>query len=380
MRRPADATVPPAPRARRGPADADWQAAMALNPIRWFTRRFAQDIGIDLGTANTLVAVRGQGIVVDEPSVVAIDRRSRRVLAIGTDAKTMVGRTPAHIVAVRPLRDGVISDYEVTERMLHHFIRTAHDRADIGMTAPRVMVGMPSGATEVEKRAIYDAARQAGASEVHLIEEPLAAAIGAGLPIFETVGSVIVDMGGGTTEVAVCSMGGMVVSSSVRVAGDEIDRAIIQYARQVHNLQIGESTAERIKIEGASAFPLEREGGVVFRGRDLASSMPKSVEVTTVELRDAIAPALAAIIGAVRKTIERTPAELVADTMNQGIAIAGGGALLPGLDRRLSQETRFPAYIAEEPLTCVVRGATEALVEADVLANLRSGVAGSTAM
>lgn len=353
---------------------------MAWNPIRWFTRRFAHDIGIDLGTANTLVAVRGQGIVVDEPSVVAIDGRSRRVLAIGAEAKTMVGRTPAHIVAIRPLRDGVISDYEVTERMLHHFIRAAHERASIGMTAPRVMVGMPSGATEVEKRAIYEATRDAGASEVHLIEEPLAAAIGAGLPIFETVGSVIVDMGGGTTEVAVCSMGGMVVSSSVRVAGDEIDRAIIQYARQVHNLQIGDSTAERIKIEGASAFPLEREGQVVFRGRDLASSMPKSVEVTTVELRDAIAPAIAAIINAVRKTIERTPAELVADTMNQGIAIAGGGALLPGLDRRLSQETRFPAYIAEEPLTCVVRGATEALVEADVLANLRSGVAGATAI
>ena len=348
---------------------------MVWNPFRALTSRFAQDIGIDLGTANTLVAVRGQGIVVDEPSVVAIDRNSRRVLAIGADAKTMVGRTPAHIVAIRPLRDGVISDMEATERMLHHFIRLAHDRARVGMTSPRVMVGMPSGATAVEKRAVHEAAKRAGARDVHLIEEPLAAAIGAGLPIFETVGSVIVDIGGGTTEVAVCSMGGMVVSTSVRVAGDAIDRAIIQYARDVHNMLIGEATAERIKLDGASAFPMEREGRVSFRGRDLGSSMPKSVDVTTVELRDAISPAIATIVETVKKTIEETPAELVADTMSQGIAIAGGGGLLPGLDRRLSQETRFPAYIAEEPLTCVVRGCTEALSEANALEQLRSAAA-----
>ena len=348
---------------------------MAWNPFRALTSRFAQDIGIDLGTANTLVAVRGQGIVVDEPSVVAIDRGTRRVLAIGAEAKTMVGRTPAHIVAIRPLRDGVISDLEATERMLHHFIRLAHERANAGMTGPRVMVGMPSGATEVEKRAIYETTKQAGAREVHLIEEPLAAAIGAGLPIFDTIASVIVDVGGGTTEVAVCAMGGMVVSTSVRVAGDEIDRTIAQYAREVHNMQIGEATAERIKLEGASAYPQEREGSVTFRGRDLASSMPKTVEVAAVELRDAISPPIATIVETVKKTIEETPAELVADTMTQGIAIAGGGALLPGLDRRLSRETRFPAYIAEEPLTCVVRGCTEALSEAGALEQLRSAAA-----
>ncbi len=340
---------------------------MVWHPLSWITNRFSHDIGIDLGTANTLVAVRGQGIVIDEPSVVAIDRINRSVLAIGAEAKTMVGRTPAHIVAVRPLRDGVISDFEVTERMLQYFIRATHDRSGIGLRRPRVMVGMPSGATEVEKRAVFDATRNAGAREVHLIEEPMAAAIGAGLPTFDARGSIIVDVGGGTTEVAVCAMGGIVVSTSIRVAGDEIDQAIMTYARQVHNMQIGEATAERIKLEGASAFPLERERSVAFRGRDLASSLPKTVEVSTVELRDAIASAVAALVDAVRKTLEITPPELVSDMMTQGIAIAGGGALLPGLDRRISQETRFPAYIAESPLTCVVRGCTEALTALEAL-------------
>lgn len=301
---------------------------MRWRPWHWLSGRFAHDIGIDLGTANTLVAVRGRGIVINEPSVVAIDRVRRRILAIGAQAKTMVGRTPSHIVAVRPLHDGVISDFEVTERMLHYFIRTAHARGGLGLARPRVVVGLPGGATQVERRAIIEATRSAGAREVYVLEEPMAAAIGAGLPIFDSTGSIIVDIGGGTTEVAVCSMGGTVVSTSIRVAGDEIDQAIISYARQVHNMQIGEATAEHIKIEGASAFPLEREREIALRGRDLSSSLPKSVVVTTVELRDAISGSISIIVNAVRRTLEATPPELIADMMSQGMALAGGGAVL----------------------------------------------------
>ena len=341
---------------------------MVWSPFGWLARRFAPDVGIDLGTANTLVTVRGRGIVVNEPSVVAINRVDNSVLAIGAQAKTMVGRTPSHIVATRPLRDGVISDFDVTARMLSHFIQEALQRSGMGFGRPRVMVGISSGATEVEKRAIYEATRSAGAREVHLIEEPIAAAIGAGLPIFESTGSIVVDIGGGTTEVAVCSMGGMVVSTSTRVAGDEIDLAIINYARHVHNIQIGEASAEKIKIDGASAFPLESEHEVTLSGRDLSTSMPKNVSVTTVELRDAISSAVSSILDAVVKTMENTPAELVPDIMQQGIALAGGGAILPGLDRRMSQETKFPVYRAESPLTCVVRGCAEALSETRALA------------
>ena len=341
---------------------------MAWSPFGWLARRFSPDVGIDLGTANTLVSVRGRGIVVNEPSVVAINRIDNSVLAIGKQAKTMVGRTPAHIVATRPLRDGVISDFDVTARMLNHFIHEALQRSGIGIGRPRVMVGIPGGATEVEKRAIFEATRSAGAREVHLIEEPMAAAIGAGLPIFESTGSIVVDIGGGTTEVAVCSMGGMVVSTSTRVAGDEIDQAIITYARQVHNIQIGEASAEKIKIAGASAFPLEEESDVTLSGRDLSTSMPKTVAVTTVELRDAVSSAVTSIMEAVLRTMENTPAELIPDIMQQGIALAGGGAYLPGLDRRMSQETKFPVYKADSPLTCVVRGCTEALNETRALA------------
>ncbi|MDE2747003.1 MAG: rod shape-determining protein [Chloroflexota bacterium] len=341
---------------------------MVWSPFDWLSRRFSPDVGIDLGTANTLVSVRGRGIVVNEPSVVAINRIDNSVLAIGKQAKTMVGRTPAHIVATRPLRDGVISDFDVTARMLNHFIHEALQRSGIGIGRPRVMVGIPGGATEVEKRAIFEATRSAGSREVHLIEEPMAAAIGAGLPIFESTGSIVVDIGGGTTEVAVCSMGGMVVSTSTRVAGDEIDQAIITYARQVHNIQIGEASAEKIKIAGASAFPLEEERDVTLSGRDLSTSMPKIVTVTTVELRDAISSAVSSIMDAVLRTMEITPAELIPDIMQQGIALAGGGAYLPGLDRRMSQETKFPVYKADSPLTCVVRGCAEALNETRALA------------
>ncbi|MEE9277131.1 MAG: rod shape-determining protein, partial [Dehalococcoidia bacterium] len=270
-----------------------------------------------------------------------------------------------------PLKDGVISDFDVTEKMLQHFIRAVHDRFGWGIPRPRVVVGMPSGVTEVERRAIYDATISAGARAAFLIEEPLAAAIGAGLPIMEASGTMIVDIGGGTTEVAVLALGGIVVSTSVRVAGDEIDQDIISYARHVHNMLIGERTAEDIKIEAGSAFPLERERPVVLRGRDLATGLPKSVEISSVELRDALSASIGAVVEAVRQTIEITPPELVADLMNQGIALAGGGALLPGLERRISQETKFPVYVAEEPLTCVVRGCAEVLEETEMLAKIR---------
>ncbi len=348
---------------------------MVFNPLTWMLGRLSQDIGIDLGTANTLVTVRGRGIVIDEPSVVAINRNTKTVLAIGAEAKRMVGRTPANIVAVRPLKDGVISDFDVTEKMLQYFIRAVHDRFGWGLPRPRVVVGMPSGATEVEKRAIYDATISAGARDAYLIEEPLAAAIGAGLPIMEASGSMVVDIGGGTTEVAVCALGGIVVSSSIRVAGDEVDLDIANYARQVHNMLIGERSSEEIKIEAGSAFPLQREHPVVLRGRDLSTGLPKRVEISSVELRDAISGSVSAISDAVRQTIEITPPELVSDLMNQGIAIAGGGALVAGIDRRISQDTKFPVYVAEDPLTCVVRGCAEVLEEAEMLDRVHASMA-----
>src|SRR3990170_3581082 len=316
---------------------------LPFNPLNALLGMFSHDVAIDLGTANTLVMVKGRGIVIDEPSVVAIDRVNRKILAIGAEAKRMVGRTPADIVAVRPLRDGVISDFAVTEKMLHYFIRSVHDRAI-----------------------------NAGARAAYLVEEPMAAAIGAGLPVMEPGGSMIVDIGGGTTEVAVISMGGIVVSTSIRTAGDEMDADIVSYARQVHNMLIGERTAEEVKIEAGSAYPLEHELTVELKGRDLATGLPKLVEVSSVEIRDAISGSVTAIIDAVRQTIEVTPPELVADIMSRGIVLAGGGALLRGLDRRLAQETRFPVYVGEDPLTCVVRGAAEILEEAEVLQKVQA--------
>jgi len=336
---------------------------------------FSHDIGIDLGTANTLVMVKGAGIVINEPSVVAIDRISKRILAIGAEAKRMVGRTPANIIAIRPLRDGVISDFEVTEKMLGYFIRTTHDRFGLGLPRPRVVIGIPSGVTEVEKRAVHDAALNAGARAAFLVEEPMAAAIGAGLPIMEPSGSMIVDIGGGTTEVAVVALGGIVVSHSIRVAGDEMDQEIIAYARQVHNMLIGERTAEAIKMEAGSAYPMDPETTVVIRGRDLTTGLPKSVEVSSVEIRDALSGSVSSIVDAVKQTIEITPPELVADLMSHGIALAGGGALLRGLDRRLAQETKFPVYVGEDPLTCVVRGTGEVLEEAAMLAKVQTRLA-----
>jgi rod shape-determining protein MreB len=346
-----------------------------FNPLVAFLGMFSQDIGIDLGTANTLVAVRGRGIVIDEPSVVAVDRLSKRILAIGEEAKRMVGRTPSSIVAVRPMRDGVISDFGVTQRMLGYFINSVQERFGAATPRPRVVVGIPSGATEVEKRAVHEAALAAGARSAYLIEEPMAAAIGAALPVMSPSGSMIVDIGGGTTEVAVIALGGIVVSKSMRSAGDAMDQAVIGYARQVHNMLIGERTAETVKIQAGSAFPLDEEGVIDVRGRDLATGLPKAVTVSTVELRDALSPVTTEIVRAVRATIEATPPELVADLMMHGIAMAGGGSLLRGLDRRIATETRFPVYVADEPLRSVVRGCGEALEETATLEAVRASVA-----
>lgn len=331
---------------------------------------FSRDIGIDLGTANTLVLVRGKGIVINEPSVVAIDAKTKRPLAVGADAKRMVGRTPANIIAVRPLKDGVISDFDVTELMLHHFIHRVHEKFAI-VPKPRVVIGIPSGVTEVERRAVHDAAINAGAREAHLIEEPMAAAIGAGLPITEPAGCMIVDIGGGTTEVAVISLGGIVSARSIRVAGDEMDANIVGYMRQRHNLLIGDRMAEEVKIAAGNAHyglngrtPDQR---VIVRGRDLISGLPSEIEVTGEEIRQAIAVSVNAIVEAVTDTIEETPPELVADMMARGITLAGGGSLLPGLADLVAYRTKMQVHLAEDPLGCVVRGTGKVLNELEVM-------------
>ena len=338
-----------------------------VSPLNWLLGLFSLDIGIDLGTANTLVNVRGRGIVINEPSVVAIEKKSKRVLAIGVEAKTMVGRTPGNIIAIRPLRDGVISDFDVTEQMLHYFINKVHDRLLLRIPRPRVVVGIPSGVTEVEKRAVYDATISAGAREAYLIEEPMAAAIGANLPVSEALGSMIVDIGGGTTEVAVTSLGGIVVARSIRVAGDEMDEDIINYSRQKYNLLIGEQMAEAVKIEAGSAYPLEQEQMVSIRGRNLITGLPECIDVSSVELREALRNSVGIIVDTVRQAIDETPPELISDLMEHGIALAGGGALLKGLAQRLSEETRMRVYVAEDPLSCVARGAGKVLEDFDVL-------------
>lgn len=337
---------------------------------------FSLDVGIDLGTANTLVYVRGKGIVINEPSVVAIDKRTKKPLAIGVDAKEMVGRTPANIVAIRPLRDGVISEFEITEAMLRYFIKKVHEQTLIPTPfyAPRVVVGIPSGVTQVEKRAVYDAARSARARDAQIIDEPVAAAIGVGLPITEPLGSMVIDIGGGTTEVAVFSLGGIVVSRSIRVAGDEMDEAIINYARQKYNLLIGQRMAERAKITIGSAYPLPEEQTITLRGRNLITGLPDSVEVSSVEIREALSDSVAVIVDAVRDTLDETPPELIADLMESGIALAGGGGLLQGLSERLSEETKMRVYIADDPLTCVARGAGKVLESYDKYAKVLSSL------
>ena len=327
-----------------------------FKPLSSLLGLFSRDIGIDLGTATTLVTVHGQGIVINEPSVVAIDKKNKKVLAIGAEAKEMVGRTPSNIVAIRPLRDGVISDFDITERMLHYFIHKVHEHKRLFGPNPRVVVGIPSGVTEVEYRAVQDATRSAGARDAYLVEEPVAAAIGAGLPVSDSVGSMIIDIGGGTTEVAVLSLGGIVASRSIRVAGDEMDQEIIQYARQKYNLLIGERMSERTKIAIGSAYPLPQEQTITIRGRNLITGLPEAIEVSSVEIREALTGPISLIVEAVRATIDETPPELVSDLMEQGIALAGGGSLLQGLPERLSDETRMHVYRAEDPHTCVVRG------------------------
>ena len=327
--------------------------------------RFSRDMGIDLGTANTLVFVSNQGIVLQEPTVVAFDRDSGNIIAVGVEAKQMVGRTPGSIVAVRPLKDGVIADFEVTEKMLQYYIKKAGGRR--AFFAPRVIVGVPSGVTEVERRAVMDAAREAGAREVFIIEEPMAAAIGAGLPIQEPTGNLIVDIGGGTTEIAVISLGGIVTSRSIRVAGDELNEAIIQYIKKCYNLMVGEQTAEEIKRTIGSAYPQKEEESVEVRGRDLVTGLPKVITISSREVMEALAEPVAAILEAVKMTLEKTPPELAADILDRGIVMSGGGALLSGLDRLLAEETEMPVQVAEDPLTCVARGTGMALEALDDL-------------
>ncbi|HEY0867551.1 MAG TPA: rod shape-determining protein [Fimbriimonas sp.] len=320
----------------------------------------SRDIGIDLGTANTLVHVGGKGIVLREPSVIAMNKDDGRVLAVGEEAKRMLGRTPANIVAIRPLRDGVIADFEQTQAMLRHFIAKVTTRFHLRRT---VVVGIPSGVTEVERRAVIEAAQRAGATDAYVIEEPMAAAFGAGLPVDEPSGSMVVDIGGGTTEVAMISLGGIVHSRSIRVAGDELDEAIISYVRRAYNLFIGDRTAEQTKIATGSAFPLEQELQIEIKGRDLVTGLPRSAVITSEEVRLAIQEPLHEIVEAVKLTLESAPPELAADTMDRGIVLAGGGALLRGLDRLIAQETLMPVHIADDPLSCVAVG-TGIVVEA----------------
>lgn len=328
---------------------------------------FSNDIGIDLGTANTLVHVRGEGIVLSEPSVVAIQRDTRVVLAVGEEAKRMLGRTPGDIVAIRPLKDGVIADFEITERMIRHFITKVHNRR--ALVRPRIVIGVPSGITEVERRAVREAAEQAGAREVYLIEEPMAAAIGANICVHEPAGNLIIDIGGGTTEVAVISLGGMVVSKSIRIAGNEMDEAIVQYTKKTHSLLIGERTAEEVKIKIGSAYPLPEEQFMEVKGRDTMTGLPRTLKITSEEIREALKEPVSFIVEIVKNALEETPPELASDIVDRGIVMAGGGALLKELDRLISQETRLPVVLADDPLRCVVIGAGKYL---DELKNFQS--------
>lgn len=332
--------------------------------------KFSHDIGIDLGTANTLVYVRGKGIVINEPSVVAINQKTKQILAIGKEAMKMVGKTPGHIVATRPLVDGVVSDFEVTEQMLRYFIEKVHKETFTILPRPRVVIGIPSGVTEVEKRAVEEAATNAGAREAFLIEEPMAAAIGSRLPIQDPAGNMIVDIGGGTTEVAVISLGGIVASRSIRIAGDEQTEDIVQFARNEFNLLIGNRTAEKIKIEIGSAYPLKKSLEIEMRGRDLLSGLPKTIKVNDEQIRIAMTKSVRTIVNAVKSTIEETPPELVADIMRRGIVLAGGGALLRGLDKHMAEQTQMPVHIAEDPLTCVARGTGLVLEDLDNLSDV----------
>lgn len=325
----------------------------------------AKDIGIDLGTANTLVHVKGKGIVVREPSVVAINKKTNSILAVGDDAKNMIGRTPGDIVAIRPMKDGVIADFDVTQSMLKYFIKKAFTGGF--MSKPRVVICVPSGVTEVEKRAVEEATLQAGAKEAYLIEEPMAAAIGANLPVEEPSGSMIVDIGGGTSEVAVISLGGIVTSKSLRIAGDEFDEAIVHYVKKEYNLMIGERTAESIKVTIGAAYPKLKEEYMEVRGRDLITGLPKNLTISSAEINEALKEPINAIVDSIKYTLEKTPPELASDIMDRGIMLAGGGALLSGLDKLIKEETGMPVSVAERPLDCVAIGAGKVLDEIETL-------------
>ena len=325
---------------------------------------FASEVGIDLGTANVLVYIKGKGIVLNEPSVVAINNDTDEILAVGEEARQMLGRTPANIVAIRPLRDGVVSDYDITERMLKYFIRKTCGSGRF--FKPRIMVCVPSGVTEVEKRAIEEAARQAGARDAYLIEEPMAAAIGAGLRVEEPEGNMVVDIGGGTTEIAIISLGGIVTAKSIRIGGDEFDESIVSYVKKEYNLAIGERTAEDVKISIGSTFKDDQEQNMQIRGRDLISGLPKTIEISSAEVRDALKEPINSIVDAIKSTLEKTPPELASDIMENGIMLTGGGALLRGLDKLVKQETGMPVQIAENPLDCVALGTGKSVEDQEI--------------
>jgi rod shape-determining protein MreB len=333
--------------------------------FRSFFSIFSNDLAIDLGTANTLVFAEGRGIVVREPSIVAVNKITNKVEAVGSAAKEMLGRTPGNIVAIRPMKDGVIADFEITEKMLSHFIHRAHNRST--MVRPRIVIGIPSEVTQVEKRAVKDSALKAKASEVYLVDQAMAAAIGAGLPITEPTGNMIVDIGGGTTDVAVISLAGIVYSKSVRVASNEMDEAIIQYIKRKYNLLVGERTAEQIKIEIGSAYPLDEPLSMEIKGRDLVEGVPKTLTLTDAEVREALSETVGIIVDAVRVALERTPPELSADIMDKGIVLTGGGSMLKNLDRRLREETGLPISLAEEPLSSVALGTGAMLADVELL-------------
>ena len=342
-------------------------------PMNRFFGLFSHDVGIDLGTANTLVWVKGKGIVIREPSVVARHKKSKEILAIGTAAKKMIGRAPASIETVRPLRDGVIADFDATAAMLSHYIKKVHESGTVipKIPRPRVVIGIPSGVTEVERRAVADAAITSGAREAHLIEEPMAAAIGANLPIENPEGVFIIDIGGGTSEMAVISLGGTVVGRSIRVAGDEMNEAIVSYVRLKYSLLLGEPTAEDVKITIGTSVPEEKERYTVVRGRDLENGLPKSMKLSSSEIREALAPTVQEIVRNVVDTLEETPPELVADIMERSIVMAGGGSLLPGIDKIISDATKMPTIVAEDPLTCVVRGCGRVLEDIGLLTKIK---------
>ena len=347
---------------------------MAFNPINWLLGLFSLDIAIDLGTANTLVHVRGKGIVINEPSWVTVDKKLRQPLAIGLEAKEMVGRTPSNVIVVRPIRDGVIAEFDVTRVMLEYFIGKVHEQSMVPLPRPRVIVGLPTGVTEVEKRAVYDAVMAAGARQAMLIEEPIAAALGAGLPVGEIRGSMVVDIGGGTTEVAVLSMSGVVASRSLRAAGDEMDQDVVQYIRNKYNLLIGEGNAEQIKWQIGSAYPLHPEKTMEVRGRNLVTGLPETVEVSSVEIREALSSSVQVIIDTVRDALDEVPPEIVTDLMDVGICLAGGGALLQGLAERMTDELKLRVWVAEDSLTCVARGAAMIFEDLPVLGRYLVGL------